>query len=412
MLQKATPMTTQLERFNDSCAPLDFRKESWWEMGRAAAKAGAMRLNGWPAENMAKVMSELFFAHANGPSADPKSHKEWMLQNGMEIAHCAAQCAHFEVSGRQIFDFSKDVTELFKNTDVNDCTLQNLHLPYPSQYIRFGPQQDTWTDMGGIRECFDGAFISLIEMKGDDGSPLNKGRETHRINFVLTTIREDGSRPNLPHFSGEVAAEDMGLSAFDALHNAISQSIEVSKIAATEMPSDGGRNQAREEGLKNMLARVTPLLVNAMFYLENPPVEPTPRPSPGTPKEWVEDWERLPQGKQNALRKKIASQGHTIVHLVTSGRNSKDCQADQPTEDARRSAHWRRGHWREQAHGPALSLRKRILIRPMMINAKGMDPVDVPGHVYLPDPSQESLERARSAQAAINQMTSIQRKTP
>lgn len=32
-------------------------------------------------------------------------------------------------------------------------------------------------------------------------------------------------------------------------------------------------------------------------------------------------------------------------------------------------AHWRRGHWRNQAHRPQLSLRKLIWIRPTLVAA-------------------------------------------
>jgi hypothetical protein len=33
------------------------------------------------------------------------------------------------------------------------------------------------------------------------------------------------------------------------------------------------------------------------------------------------------------------------------------------------SFHWRRGHWRAQAHGPKMSLRKRIFVAPVMVRA-------------------------------------------
>ena len=40
-----------------------------------------------------------------------------------------------------------------------------------------------------------------------------------------------------------------------------------------------------------------------------------------------------------------------------------------PTERTVQS-HWRRGHWRMHRHGPQLLLRKRILIKPVLVNAK------------------------------------------
>ena len=36
--------------------------------------------------------------------------------------------------------------------------------------------------------------------------------------------------------------------------------------------------------------------------------------------------------------------------------------------DAHRRPHWRRGHWKMHAYGPGRSQRKRILIKPVMVN--------------------------------------------
>lgn len=37
-----------------------------------------------------------------------------------------------------------------------------------------------------------------------------------------------------------------------------------------------------------------------------------------------------------------------------------------------------------QAHGPAMTLRKRIWVRPTVVNANKGDNTDVPGHIYVP----------------------------
>lgn len=34
------------------------------------------------------------------------------------------------------------------------------------------------------------------------------------------------------------------------------------------------------------------------------------------------------------------------------------------------SPHWRRGHFRSQPHGPGNTLRKRVFIEPVMVNAE------------------------------------------
>src|SRR5262249_27702497 len=38
-----------------------------------------------------------------------------------------------------------------------------------------------------------------------------------------------------------------------------------------------------------------------------------------------------------------------------------------------RRPHWRRGHWKMHAHGPGRSLRKRVFIKPVLVNRHLMD---------------------------------------
>lgn len=46
------------------------------------------------------------------------------------------------------------------------------------------------------------------------------------------------------------------------------------------------------------------------------------------------------------------------------------------------ATHWRRGHWRNQVHGPARSLRKLIWVMPVVVGSKHADEPEA-GHVYL-----------------------------
>jgi hypothetical protein len=162
-----------------------------------------------------------------------------------------------------------------------------------------------------------------------------------------------------------------------------------------------------------MLRQIAPMLVNAMFYLENPISKPTPRPSRGTPAPWVHEWDHGAQNKRHSLAKKISSQGHTIVHFLClpEGLDVKH-KPSHATDSSTKSAHWRRGHWREQAHGPNLSLRKRVLIKPVMVNAHGMNPVDVPGHLYVSSDEKEQIDRARVARDSINKFSHNQKHGP
>jgi hypothetical protein len=43
------------------------------------------------------------------------------------------------------------------------------------------------------------------------------------------------------------------------------------------------------------------------------------------------------------------------------------------------SPHWRRGHWRMQAYGPGMTLRRRVLIRPVLVNSHLLAEGQFPG---------------------------------
>jgi len=54
-------------------------------------------------------------------------------------------------------------------------------------------------------------------------------------------------------------------------------------------------------------------------------------------------------------------------NIVLHEHERKDAGEGSDAEDQRRP-HWRRGHWKMHAHGPGRALRKRILIKPVLVN--------------------------------------------
>ena len=58
------------------------------------------------------------------------------------------------------------------------------------------------------------------------------------------------------------------------------------------------------------------------------------------------------------LAQEIVLHEHATPHSGPTTENSEET----------RRPHWRRGHWKMQPHGPALALRKRIFIKPVLVN--------------------------------------------
>jgi hypothetical protein len=54
--------------------------------------------------------------------------------------------------------------------------------------------------------------------------------------------------------------------------------------------------------------------------------------------------------------------------VVLYGKERGAATPDDGDGEAHRRPHWRRGHWKTHAHGPNLSLRKRLFIKPVLVN--------------------------------------------
>ncbi len=54
--------------------------------------------------------------------------------------------------------------------------------------------------------------------------------------------------------------------------------------------------------------------------------------------------------------------------IVLYGEERSPAAPDEGGSGPHRRPHWRRGHWKTHAHGPDLSLRKRLFIKPVPVN--------------------------------------------
>lgn len=126
------------------------------------------------------------------------------------------------------------------------------------------------------------------------------------------------------------------------------------------------------------------LIVNSLAYLTAYPkdVETTwPKNTPAHLRKELGKTDN--RNEQRRIQSKLASLGFTPVHIC--GRKlaaELDRQAAAAGEERHPAAHWRRGHWRRQPHGPHNSLRKLVWLMPTLVNP-GKTAEEVPGHLYL-----------------------------
>lgn len=89
------------------------------------------------------------------------------------------------------------------------------------------------------------------------------------------------------------------------------------------------------------------------------------------------------RNEQRRIQSKRAALGFTPVHIC--GRKLVAELAERAATSGFAgtvAAHWRRGHWRRQPHGPQNAQRKLVWLMPTLVNP-GKSTEEVPGHLYL-----------------------------
>jgi hypothetical protein len=124
-------------------------------------------------------------------------------------------------------------------------------------------------------------------------------------------------------------------------------------------------SSSRERALhmQNMTVtlRAMKLVSNALLYLSQYPEDSEPAWQEGTPRGYVEKYQRQttdPKARAKTLSR-AQHEGFTIIRKVGKLFEQEEARGEGESP----SPHLRRAHWRRQAYGPKLSLRKLMWIR-------------------------------------------------
>ncbi len=287
----------------------------------------------------------------------------------------------FVGAGRNIFHFGEGLTQAFRRTDVADFAIGEIVLPYPTVYLSFGVQADLEPFGDGAK--IDGAYITD-----------NSG---HSIQILLTTRGQPSDKPWFnrweKYYYLSLSKADLSLSVEEASEAALKGEIKQSldgvakhEAKAAEM---GIVSRAHQTAIDRVdeYQRAFPvfmesmkLVINGLAYLTHYRDDIEKRWVDGTPPSMIEKISRATtyKAKQRATSK-LLSMGYNIVNLCGM-EFEKTSEAHGVGSEM--SAHWRRGHWRIQPHGPGRTLRKRVWIMPVLVRS---DLELKAGHIYLAD---------------------------
>jgi hypothetical protein len=340
-------------------APLDWVDQHSW--GKALKTLG----EGSDADR-AKVRPRGIFEMPSSPksSRDAATLREIMYEHHylaglpMEATteltttlNAATTCLEWLQCGAQTFDFERPLMRELAETDIDDVAVDEIHVPYRLFYLRFA---------GSVLDSLDRPL---------DGLLVERRSATDEF-VVINPVRR---------LNGRVIVDTMcmfSLSGDRSVKDSVEDEIRLTEAAATAPRARDTASGAAAadlcgeiaEGVKQ-LRTLLPLVVNALLYIDGCRSHIGKGWASGTPSKLAARVEAYP----NAIRARdtLLRSNWREAHLCTldaeaaAGTVRGDGIADEVRDGVR--THWRRGHWRRQAHGPGGSLRKRIRIRATIV---------------------------------------------
>lgn len=303
----------------------------------------------------------------------------------------AMSYARFVAAGKQIFQFSSDLTEMLNNTGNDDIQMGNIRLPYNSLYLHFGPQDHLALDNGWL---VDGAYI---ETRGDDGN----------FKITLTSVPLDIENAKYwflkpePIFHQDIVGDyaDKNLKeVISILHKdtieriASTKPLEIEDKKLTEIvPNIIDVSEVNAMTRLGEAERKFPiyqsaltLIINALCYITSYRDDIEYKYTDDVPKILLDSATSTKQQKK--ADEKLKNDGYSKVHICGENLFKK---AGIATHQRTVGIHWRRGHWRKQPYGEKRSQTKLKWIMPMLVGAKTSEN-DSPrnGHIYDIKPSE------------------------
>jgi len=302
---------------------------------------------------------------------DPESNeaRSW----GESMSWLLTAVRDFKNGGENIFHIQSDLLALFRHSDIGDAEIDRIRLPYGRFYLHFGPASAIPV---GAAHFLDGAYIlNAARETGDTEAGLN----TDGLFIHLTT--------RAPAMRYETRLHPIDFLMRDPQFQADLWFEEQPRVdlAITKARQDLGQSEQLRDvpsaavWTADVIETALHLVANTLLFLSSDHAEITNRYPAEAPANLVRKATHASTSREQARAdSKLWSLGFRRVKFIG------DAIQKEMTEERARGeslhAHWRRGHWRQQPHGPNLAMRKAIWIKPTIVRADLGEPV--PRRIY------------------------------
>lgn len=252
-------------------------------------------------------------------------------------------------AGQKVFVLDPTTFELLLNTDVPDFPAHELYVPLGAFYLKFPRGKIHVAIDNGPPQPVEGVVVHVDATEGTQNYERCLGIQL--AIEVPTRIDPDN------RIASCAATYDIPMAPMRLLSQV------ASGTGHGEQSSDWV-DVAAESG---KIDAVPHIVVNFLLYLTSahPLLTPVPPPT-RAPRLGMSDL-RSERKKRKLSRQLARTTQLGYVYVGGSDDGEETYRGpDGPDADGNvnREAHWVRGHWRKQKHGPSLSLTKRIWIRP------------------------------------------------
>ena len=296
------------------------------------------------------------------------------------IQELLATISGFERGGSHVFHLNGNLSEVLGQTELGGINCNDIRLPHDRLYLSY--EERIPFPVNGEKLIFEGAYVAKT------GS--------HEIELTMVVTPEEPKGHPIVDFRTPISLRlDLAasLSLEDAMIEAIGSGGYNTDPGAPVVVSDEVREAALGMGItvspvsKPSSATIAgfyedafPAVVGALRIVGNSLLMLGSRPEqilqeeiwPGASKETLYQLQApSPKGKERGRR--MAELEGVMGYRILSLDPKVEQRIREEVQERRGSpsvAYWRRGFWRQQAHGPGRSLRKLTWVEPTLCNEK------------------------------------------
>lgn len=309
-----------------------------------------------------EILPEIFEAAAKS-KVDPHD-----TSIELEIDNLKAY-TEFLISGRIIYDFHKELSSQLASTQLEGSSLTSLIKPYEAFYLHFGDVE--WP--GNTVSNVEGAFVSW-------------GNPSEELDYLTIHVIKKRQFSNALFWQSpeNEVTEHFSINVSDTPDGIKDQFAEIGnrwRRSATSLGYDNVLASDEVDQTLSHMQAVFTLVVNCLLYLSATAKRLSEAESIADLSRQEGAHSRESESpSQEAIGDALSNQDYLKVNLISSEFVHHQGKHFVTGTNHKKAAHERKGHYRNQRHGPKLSLTKVVFINPTKIHSES----DVlPGRIYI-----------------------------